>query len=59
MCNPLVPLVSLSDYVTMAAQEVVNLVDEKNNIIGPAKRKDVRTKNLLHQATYIFVHDSQ
>jgi len=43
----------------MAAQEVVNLVDEKNNIIGPAKRKDVRTKNLLHQATYIFVHDSQ
>ena len=33
------------------------VVDESNQIIGSAKRKEVRQNNLWHRASYIFVYE--
>ena len=40
-------------------KELVNIVDENNNIIGSALRKEMREKVLRHQATTIFVMNSE
>ena len=35
------------------------VVDEDNNVIGSAPRKEVRIKNLWHRASYIFVYEKR
>ena len=35
------------------------VVDENNQVIGSAKRKEVRQKNLWHRASYIFVYEKK
>jgi isopentenyldiphosphate isomerase len=42
---------------SLSAEEVVMVVDENNQVIGSAKRKEVRLKNLWHRASYIFVYE--
>jgi isopentenyldiphosphate isomerase len=41
----------------LSAEEVVLVVDEDNNVVGSAKRKEVRIQNLWHRASYIFVYE--
>jgi len=38
--------------------EIVIIVDEKNNIIGAESRSIMRSKGLIHRATYILVFNS-
>ena len=42
-----------------AADEIVAIVDEHNNVIGAVPRQKMRAKNLLHRSTYIFVLNAQ
>jgi len=44
-------------YKTTAAQEMVDIVDEENNVIEPRRRDLMRGENLRHRATYAFIHD--
>ncbi|CAD8109174.1 unnamed protein product [Paramecium primaurelia] len=36
-------------------KEIIIIVNEKNEIIGQSKRKEMRQQKLIHRATYIFV----
>jgi len=38
--------------------EIVVIVDEKNNVIGAETRSIMRSKGLIHRATYILVFNS-
>ncbi len=42
-----------------AQEEIVSIVDEKNNITGSALRSVMRAKGLPHRATYILVFNSK
>ncbi len=42
-----------------AQEEIVSIVDEKNNITGSALRSVMRAKELPHRATYILVFNSK
>ena len=42
----------------MADDEIVVLVNERNDVIGAAPRLEMRTRRLIHRATYIFVFNS-
>lgn len=42
-----------------AADEIVAIVDERNNIVGSARRRDMRAQRLPHRSTYILVFNSQ
>ena len=42
-----------------AADEIVAIVDEHNNVVGAAPRWEMRAKRLLHRSTYILVFNSQ
>lgn len=42
----------------MGQEEIVVVVDEKNNIIGAEPRSKMRTYGLTHRATYILVFNS-
>jgi 8-oxo-dGTP pyrophosphatase MutT (NUDIX family) len=42
-----------------AADEIVAIVDEHNNVIGAVPRREMRAKNLPHRSTYIFVFNSR
>jgi isopentenyldiphosphate isomerase len=42
-----------------AADEIVAIVDEQNNIIGAAPRWEMRMKRLPHRSTYILVFNPQ
>jgi hypothetical protein len=55
------PVSSSATHVAPAvpAEEVVDVVDEKNNVIRSAKRAEVRGKNLRHRATFIFMENSK
>jgi len=44
---------------SLSSEEVVMVVDENNNVLGSAKRKDVRAQNLWHRASYIFVYEKK
>ena len=35
--------------------EVVVLVDQRNNVVGSAPRRRMRAERLIHRATYVFV----
>jgi isopentenyldiphosphate isomerase len=39
--------------------ELVCIVDEKDNVIATATRKEMRQKNLLHRCTYVLVFNSK
>lgn len=41
------------------ADEIVAIVDEHNNVIGSAPRREMRIRKLPHRSTYIFVFNSQ
>ena len=41
------------------ADEIVVLVDEHNNVIGSAPRREMRAGKLRHRSTYILVFNSQ
>src|SRR5215467_3140065 len=42
-----------------AADEIVVIVDEHNNIVGAAPRREMRGRCLPHRSTYILVFNSQ
>ena len=35
--------------------ELVDVVDEGNEVVGSASRRELRARNLLHRCTYVFV----
>src|SRR5215470_15728838 len=41
------------------ADEIVVIVDEDNNIVGAAPRREMRAKRLPHRSTYILVFNAQ
>lgn len=48
----------IEEYKKKASEELVKIVDEHNKVIGPAKRSEMRAKNLYHRCTYIFLYNS-
>ena len=42
----------------MSQDEIVVIVDKKNNIIGAVTRSEMRSKGLIHRAAYILVFNS-
>lgn len=42
-----------------SADEIVAIVDERNNVVGSASRREMRAKRLPHRSTYILVFNSQ
>lgn len=42
----------------MSADELVDVVDEKDRVVGQATRREVRARNLRHRSVYILVFDS-
>lgn len=42
-----------------AADEIVTIVDEHNQVIGAVPRREMRAKRLLHRSTYVLVFNSQ
>jgi 8-oxo-dGTP pyrophosphatase MutT (NUDIX family) len=42
-----------------AADEIVAIVDEHNNVMGAAPRREMRAKRLPHRSTYILVFNSR
>jgi len=49
---------SLNMSSTLSAEEMVEIVDEKNSVIKPVKRAVMRRDRLIHRATYAFIKDS-
>ena len=47
-------------YKAQAAEELIEIVDELNNVLEPQKRSLMRASkpSLIHRATYAFVRDS-
>jgi isopentenyldiphosphate isomerase len=43
----------------LGADEIVDLVDEENRVIGKAPRREVRAKNLLHRGVGILCRNSR
>jgi 8-oxo-dGTP pyrophosphatase MutT (NUDIX family) len=48
-------LTSLEDNVVDPANELVIIVDKKNNEVGVVPRREMRSARLRHRATYILV----
>jgi isopentenyldiphosphate isomerase len=42
-----------------AADEIVTIVDEHNNVVGAAPRHEMRAQNLPHRSTYVLVFNSR
>ncbi len=42
-----------------STDEIVAIVDEGNNVVGSASRREMRAKRLPHRSTYILVFNSQ
>lgn len=53
------PARTFETYLTNAANEDVTIVNDKNEVQGSAKRAEMRSKRLIHRATYAFVRNSQ
>ena len=43
----------------MSEEELIDVIDENNQVIGTVIRKEMRTKNLLHRGVIIFVLNSE
>ncbi len=42
-----------------AADEIVTIVDEHNQVVGAVPRREMRAKNLPHRSTYILVFNAR
>jgi isopentenyldiphosphate isomerase len=42
-----------------AADEIVTIVDEQNNVVGAVSRREMRARRLPHRSTYILVFNSR
>jgi len=42
-----------------AADEIVTIVDEQNNLVSAVPRREMRARNLPHRSTYILVFNSR
>jgi isopentenyldiphosphate isomerase len=42
-----------------AADEIVTIVDEHNQVVGAAPRREMRAKNLPHRSTYVLVFNAR
>ena len=42
-----------------AADEIVTIVDEHNQVVGAIPRREMRAKNLPHRSTYILVFNAR
>ncbi|MBI3797599.1 MAG: NUDIX hydrolase YfcD [Deltaproteobacteria bacterium] len=42
-----------------AADEIVTIVDEHNQVVGAVPRREMRARNLPHRSTYILVFNAQ
>jgi 8-oxo-dGTP pyrophosphatase MutT (NUDIX family) len=42
-----------------AADEIVTIVDEHNQVVGALPRREMRAKRLPHRSTYVLVFNSQ
>lgn len=45
--------------VMSSPDELFDVVDRDDRVIGQAPRREVHTQNLLHRATHVIVHDTQ
>ena len=45
-------------YLQKAANELIEIVDESNNVLTPTNRAEMRANRLIHRATYAFVRNS-
>lgn len=52
-------LEQVSAFKATAANEVVTIVNEQNEVIGSARREDMRRGRMIHRATYAFIRNSQ
>ncbi len=43
----------------MSPEEIFDVVDENDNVIGQAPRSQVHARGLLHRAVHVFVFDTQ
>lgn len=43
----------------MAANELVDIVDEEDRVLGTVSRAEMRARNLRHRAAYVLVFDSR
>ncbi len=59
--QPFFGLLSAEDASTVmsAADEIVVIVDEHNNVVGAAPRREMRAQRLPHRSTYILVFNAQ
>lgn len=48
----------IEDFRLAAANELVTIVNDKNEIIGEARRCDMRRDRLIHRATYALIRNS-
>jgi len=46
-------------FSSLSAKEIVSVVDASNNVIGSVERARMRSENLLHRSTYIFIQNSR
>ena len=44
--------------MTSAADEIVTIVDEHNQVVGSATRADMRARKLPHRSTYVLVFNA-
>lgn len=52
-------LVEKSKESMVAAEEIVAIVDGRNQVVGSAPRREMRACNLLHRSTYILVFNAR
>lgn len=52
-------MVDQTEYQRKSGDELIKLVDENNNDLGGATRRDMRKGNLWHRASYIFIRNTK
>lgn len=45
--------------IALAGNELIDIVDENNVVIGPQIRAEMRKNRLIHRATYAFIRNSR
>lgn len=49
----------IANFQENAREERVEIVNERNEVIGSERREDMRRERLIHRATYAFIRNSQ
>jgi hypothetical protein len=44
--------------MSLSADELIEIVDEKNNVLQPKLRHEMRSQKLIHRATYALIRDT-